>query len=208
MKLKEIDKKTYRKRLNIVIVSFISCLLALALIYGQVLIAAFGVDSSAQTASLPNEQVANSALVTQSNVQEFEHESQVEVGEVEQPTNFKYNFLGVLLSLLTCIFILHRLRNSDVFDEVYYVWQVKQQQNAIYRKLKRIKAGADNDDVTAFIILNFYYASLKQIYLLDDNTLTISKLNSDIAALEETLEGKNLTISTDQFETSMVTSYS
>lgn len=196
MKLIEIDKKTYRKRLNIVIVSFISCLLALALIYGQLLIAGFGVE-------VPTDQ--NDALVLSENHDSVK-DSAAQANE-EQPTNFKYNFLGVLLSLLSCIFILHRLRESEFFYEVYYVWQVKQLQNLIFRKLKKIKAGAENGDVSALIILNFYYASLKQIYLLDDNTLTISKLNRDIEQLNELISSKNLTLCDEQFEKSMVTSY-
>lgn len=196
MKLIEIDKKTYRKRLNIVIVSFISCLLALALIYGQLLIAGFGVE-------VPTDQ--NDALVLSENHDSVK-DNAAQANE-EQPTNFKYNFLGVLLSLLSCIFILHRLRESEFFYEVYYVWQVKQLQNLIFRKLKKIKAGAENGDVSALIILNFYYASLKQIYLLDDNTLTISKLNRDIEQLNELISSKNLTLCDEQFEKSMVTSY-
>jgi hypothetical protein len=89
---------------------------------------------------------------------------------------------------------------------VYYVWQIKQQQNAIYRKLKKIKAAAD-DDVNALIILNFYYTSLKQIYLLDDNTLTMSKLDKDISELNTRIENKNLTLSTDQFNKSLLVDY-
>ena len=196
MKLIEIDKKTYRNRLNIVIVSFISCLLALALIYGQLLIAGFGVE-------VPTHH--NDAVELSENHDGAK--SNVSQANEEQPTNFKYNFLGVLLSLLSCIFILHRLRESEFFYEVYYVWQVKQLQNLIFRKLKKIKAGAENGDVNALIILNFYYASLKQIYLLDDNTLTISKLNRDIEQLNELISSKNLTLSDEQFEKSMVTSY-
>jgi Na+-transporting NADH:ubiquinone oxidoreductase subunit NqrC len=117
--------------------------------------------------------------------------------------------MGVLLALLTCVFALHRLRFSAFFSEVYYVWQVKQQQNFIYRKLKKIKAAAEVDDVNvnALIILNFYYASLKQVYLLDDNTLTMSKLNSDINELNARLEKLNLTLSTDQFEPSMLADF-
>lgn len=191
MKLKDIDKAVYRKHLNIIIVGFIASLLTLALVYGQALIMLFA-DSTqllANPANVTTGELVNEASGTES--------------------NFRYNFMGVLLALLTCVFALHRLRFSAFFSEVYYVWQVKQQQNLIYRKLKKIKAAAEADDVNvnALIILNFYYVSLKQVYLLDDNTLTMSKLNTDINELNTQLENLNLTLSTDQFEPSMLADF-
>lgn len=191
MKLKSIEKAIYRKRLNIIIVSFIASLLILALAYGQGLIALFA-DNLSVVDSLPvAEQVSASATEVSGEVQAAE-------------SNFKYNFLGVLFSLLTCALILHKLKHSEFFTEVYYVWQVKQQQNFIYRKLKKIKAAAENDDVNALIVLNFYYESLKQVYLLDDNTLTMSKLNKDITDLSAQIESKQLTISAEQYQQSML----
>lgn len=191
MKLKDIDKAVYRKHLNIIIVGFIASLLTLALVYGQSLIMLFA-DSAqllANPANVITGELVNEATGTES--------------------NFSYNFMGVLLALLTCVFALHRLRFSAFFSEVYYVWQVKQQQNLIYRKLKKIKVAAEAGDVNvnALIILNFYYASLKQVYLLDDNTLTMSKLNTDINELNSQLENLNLTLSTDQFEPSMLADF-
>ncbi|AWB57305.1 DUF3087 family protein [Colwellia sp. Arc7-D] len=191
MKLKDIDKAVYRKHLNIIIVGFIASLLTLALVYGQALIMLFADSTQLLTtpANVTTGELVNEATGTES--------------------NFSYNFMGVLLALLTCVFALHRLRFSAFFSEVYYVWQVKQQQNLIYRKLKKIKvaAGADEVNVNALIILNFYYASLKQVYLLDDNTLTMSKLNTDINELNSQLENLNLTLSTDQFEPSMLADF-
>tara|TARA_R110000787_G_scaffold174480_1_gene287110 strand:+ start:1041 stop:1601 length:561 start_codon:yes stop_codon:yes gene_type:complete len=186
MKLKDIEKSVYRKHLNIIIVGFIASLLILALAYGQGLIMLF-TDSVNANINIDPAAMASGSAVPES--------------------NFSYNFFGVLLALLTCVFALHRLRASAFFSEVYYVWQVKQLQNAIYRKLKKIKAAAGDDEVNALVILNFYYASLKQIYLLDDNTLTMSKLNSDINELHTRIENKNLTLSTDQFEKSMLADY-
>lgn len=191
MKLKDIDKAVYRKHLNIIIVGFIASLLTLALVYGQALIMLFADSTQLLTtpANVTTGELVNEATGTES--------------------NFSYNFMGVLLALLTCVFALHRLRFSAFFSEVYYVWQVKQQQNLIYRKLKKIKVAAEADDVNvnALIILNFYYASLKQVYLLDDNTLTMSKLNTDINELNTQLENLNLTLSTDQFEPSMLADF-
>ena len=185
MKLIEIEKARYRKHLNIIIVGFIATLLILALAYGQGLIAVFSDNNIVA-------ETTNTAVVTE---------------EATAPNNFKFNFFGVLLALLTCVFALHKLRASSFFREVYYVWQVKQLQNLIYRKLKKIKAAAENDDVNALVILSFYYASLKQVYLLDDNTLTMSKLNKDISELNTRIENKNLAITAEQFDKDLLANY-
>lgn len=168
MQLMNIDKALYRKHLNIVIVGFISTLLVLALIFGQLLIMGFG---------------------------------QAEV------SNFRYNLLGVVLSLLACMAILHTIKTSEFFKEIYYVWQIKQIQNLIYRKLKKIKAAAKDAEQEALIILTFYYQSQQQVYQLDDNTLTIEKVNKDLADIQEIIANKDMTINADQFDKKLLTSY-
>ncbi len=168
MQLKDIDKTQYRKNLNKIIVGFVSTLLILALVFGQLLILGF---------SEPEE------------------------------NHFKYNLLGVILSLLACAATLHTMKTKDFFIEVYYVWQIKQIQNSIYRKLKKIKAAAKQSDENALAILAFYYQSLIQVYTLDDNTLTIDKVNKDLADVQETIASKNLTLSTEQFDKSLLASY-
>ena len=125
----------------------------------------------------------------------------------EEVNNFRYNLLGVVLSLLICMAILHTLKTSEYFKEIYYVWQVKQIHNLIYRKLKKIKKAAKDSEQDALIILTFYYQSQHQVYQLDDNTLTISKVNKEIADLQEIIANKNLTINVEQFDKKLLTSY-
>jgi len=126
----------------------------------------------------------------------------------EGVNNFRYNLLGVVLSLFACAAILHTLKNSVFFKEIYYVWQVKQIQNLIYRKLKKIKAAAKTYDTNALIILSFYYQSLQQVYQLDDNTLTITIVNKELSDLQEAITNKNLNISAEQFDKKLINSYS
>lgn len=125
----------------------------------------------------------------------------------EGVNNFSYNLMGVVLSLLACMAILHTLKESTFFKEIYYVWQIKQIQNLIYRKLKKIKQAAQDSENDALIILIFYYQSQQQIYQLDDNTLTMTKVNKEIADLQEIITNKNLTISAEQFNKKLLTSY-
>lgn len=160
MHLEEISKPVYRKRLNIVIAIFITCLTLISVGLGAILIHLFG-------DALPA----------------------VDPVTGEPLSNFRYNFVGVILALLICISILQQLKNHAFCKEIHYVWVLKQVQNIIYRRLKNIKSAANNyeetPDIDAFIVLNFYYKSLIQVYNLDNNTLTISSVRTDLAKLEE-----------------------
>ncbi|MGS0689770.1 DUF3087 domain-containing protein [Shewanella sp. 30m-9] len=167
MQLMEVDKQSYRKSTNLVIMGFVASLAILALAFGALLIHFFGAPVSASG---------------------------------ESTGNFHLNFIGVLLALATCSAVLNSQKQKPFFKEVYYVWRLKQLHNQIYRKLAKIKAAADNDDTNAFIILSFYFASLKQVYTLDDNTLTISKVEQDQAQLNEKIAALGIAITPEQFE--------
>jgi hypothetical protein len=125
----------------------------------------------------------------------------------EGVSNFKYNLLGVILSLLACMAILHSIKTSEFFKEIYYVWQVKQVQNLIFRKLKKIKVAAKDLEKDALIILTFYYQSQQQVYQLDDNTLTITTVNKDLSDLQELIDENNLTINIEEFDKKLLSTY-
>ena len=175
MQLQQIEKTQYRKRLNVVIVSFILGFGALSVLYGSLLISLFSsVDM------------------------------QVTTTDVEGKDNFKLNLIGVVLGLITSAAILHRMRNHPFFKEIYYVWQVKQIQNLIYRKLGNVKNAVKNGDVNAMITLDYYYKSLKQIYYLDDNTITLSTVEKEHQEYLKMFEEMNLSISAEKFDKSML----
>lgn len=180
MKLIEIDKQLYRTRLNTVIIGFIVTLAALSLLFGTVLIHLF---------------VENALLAS-------------EIASPEKTSNFKYNFAGVLLALLACAAILHGLKRSAYFEEIYYVWKLKQLHNLIYRKLKKIKTAAlKHHDENALFILNFYYTGLKQVYTLDDNTLTLETLAKDHKVVKDILIEKNISLSSEPFSHDLLAQY-
>lgn len=182
MKLKEIDKKTYRTKLNQVIVGFIITLAILAVTFGAILIALF--------ADIFAVDIVNTALE-----------------QAETTSNFRYNFLGVLLALLSCGLILQQLKHKPFFNEIYYVWQLKQVQNIIYRRLKKIKKASVDGDINALIILSFYYASLEQLYILDDNTLTMTSLKKDMTKLEELVAQQDQLIDISGFSQELLKGY-
>lgn len=188
MQLIEINKARYRKHLNIVIVGFIVSLLVLSLCFGAVLISLFSTVGEVMEV----EQVLSAAT---------------DLVQGEEETNFRYNLLGVILALLANAAILHSIKGSEYFKEVYYVWQIKQIQNLIFRKLKKIKPAAKEGQKEALIILSFYYQSQKQVYSLDDNTITLTTVENEIAKVEQLIEDNGLDISNTQFDKSLLATY-
>lgn len=259
MKLIEINKSRYRKHLNIIIVSFISSLLVLSLLFGSGLVALFtektvtlnvteeakgamvsldnkpalsvsdfdGTQSqsthskstpskSALSPSIASKNTPSKNIMPPNDVSSDEvspNESTAQqtelpaVSSAENSGNFRYNLLGVILALLACAAGLYQLKHSQFFVEVYYVWQLKQLQNLVYRRLKKIKSAATGGDADAMLILSFYYASLKQVYLLDDNTLTITKLDRDIENLNEQIKANGLTLLVSQFDRALLAKF-
>ncbi|PTA49627.1 DUF3087 domain-containing protein [Shewanella morhuae] len=122
-----------------------------------------------------------------------------------EPTgNFHLNLLGVMLSVGLCGAVLHHVKERPFFREIYYVWRLKQLHNRIYRKLVKIKAAAAKNDVNALITLLFYYTTLRQVYLLDDNTLTLPALTQDLNRLNAQIDSLGLLLSAEQFTPEML----
>jgi len=65
----------------------------------------------------------------------------------------------------------------------------------------------DAGDQQAMIVMNFQYRGSKQLYLLDDNTITLTELNSKIAQLDKRLLAAGLSLSTDTFDIAMLGSF-
>jgi len=114
-------------------------------------------------------------------------------------SNFGYNLGGVIIAAAICLKAIHSVRHHDFMAEVYYVWQLKQSLNAIYRKLEKIKLARDEDSINAIITLNYYYTGSEQLLLLDDNTITMDSLNKQKAELQSIIDNKNLQINTDDY---------
>lgn len=118
--------------------------------------------------------------------------------------HFVLNLLGVIFAFITCASVLVKQKNSPFFDEIYYVWQLKQCQNKIYRKLKAIQQAAKNNDEKAYVILDFYYASLIQVYTLDDNTITLNDVTKKHEHVLAEAAEKNIAIKKAAFTMSMI----
>ncbi|NRB42462.1 MAG: DUF3087 family protein [Pseudomonadales bacterium] len=168
MKLQDINKRRYRKHLNILLVVLCVSLIAMALLFGQLFIALFSEG---------------------------------------QGSNFSFNLAGVVMAGLACLAFLYTVRHHDFMLEVYYIWQLKQGLNKIYRKLKAIEAAADDDNIDAIIILNYYYTASSQLFKLDDNTITLDSLQLQIDKINSRIATKNLTIKLEDYDASMLAKF-
>jgi hypothetical protein len=122
----------------------------------------------------------------------------------DESSNFKLNLLGVILGIISLIPLFNQVRSHPYLAEVMYVWDLKQVTNQIYRKLHKIKATLADTNIDAIIILNYYYAASQQLYVLDNNTLTLTTLQTDMATLQTLIESKNLSIDTDNYRAELL----
>lgn len=118
--------------------------------------------------------------------------------------NFWYNLAGVVLAAIVVAFTLNKLRNHPFMSEVVYVWDLKQQLNRIHRKLNKIEPKIEENSHDAMIIMNYMYRGSKQLYELDDNTITMGTLNSKISVLDSKMKDAGISTSTDTYDPSML----
>ena len=121
-----------------------------------------------------------------------------------EDSHFMYNLAGVVIAAAFVGFLLTKLRQHPFMFEVVYVWDLKQQLNRISRKQRKIEAAADEGDHDAMIIMNYLYRGSKQLYLLDDNTITMEDLAVNIRVLGSRMEAAGLSLSTDSYDPSML----
>ena len=119
-------------------------------------------------------------------------------------SHFSHNLAGVAAAAVIVFIVLNKFRQHPYMFEVVYVWDLKQQLNRIHRKLRKIEAAVENNYNDAMIIMNFMYRGSKQLYELDDNTITMEGLVSKIRVLEQRMEDAGLSLSTDTFNPTML----
>lgn len=118
--------------------------------------------------------------------------------------HFWFNLAGVATAAAIIVLALQKFRPHPFMAEIVYSWDLKQQLNRIYRKQRKIEAAADNNDNDAMIIMNFMYRGSKQLYELDDNTITMEGLDSRISLLVKRMQAAGLNLSTDSYEPAML----
>lgn len=122
-------------------------------------------------------------------------------------SHFWLNVAGVASALLIIGSVLNKYKNHDFMTEVYYVWRLKQQINYIHRKSIKLNKAVEENDATAILIMAFYYKACRQLYELDDNTITLSSLTKKSNELEQKITSLNLEIDTNNYDQSLLQPY-
>lgn len=122
-------------------------------------------------------------------------------------SHFHWNLLGVIVIAATLLFILNKLKSHAYFHEVSYVWNLKQALNKINRRMKKIESSAQQGDSTAMQILHFSYAGSRQLWQLDNNTLTINHLTHLENKLNELAEKHQVTLDVSLYNQQQLTDY-
>ena len=116
-----------------------------------------------------------------------------------EESHFLLNIAGVVIAALRVTYALYHFKDHPFMNEVAYVWNLKKQLNQIVRKQHKIEPLMENNNVDAMIIMNYMYKGSKQLYELDDNTITLDSLASRSRLLDIRLAEQNLTVSTDDY---------
>jgi len=117
----------------------------------------------------------------------------------EDGSNFMINLVGVCIAACIVGAILYRVRVLPFMFEVLYVWRLKQELNAIYRKSAKLKPALALNNKNALIVTYFSLKGSIQLYELDDNDLTLSSLKKDLLELEEKIQSLDLVICTADY---------
>jgi len=119
-------------------------------------------------------------------------------------SHFTLNLAGFVVAVLLVAYTVYRFRDHPFLDEVVYVWNLKKQLNHIYRKQHKIEPLIEDNNVDAMVIMNYMYQGSKQLYELDDNTITMSDLAIKIRQLNTKLEEKEIKLTTDDYHSGLL----
>ena len=119
-------------------------------------------------------------------------------------SHFILNLVGVVVAALIALYAVYHYRNNPFMDEVVYVWKLKKQLNLIYRKQHKIEPLIEDNNVDAMVIMNYMYQGSKQLYELDDNTITLGDLAVKARHLHTKLEEKELKLTSDDYHSGLL----
>ena len=119
-------------------------------------------------------------------------------------SHFTLNLAGFVVAVLSVAYTLYRFRNHPFMDEVVYVWNLKKQLNLIYRKQHKIEPLIEDNNVDAMVVMNYMYQGSKQLYELDDNTITLNDLAIRSRHLNTKLEEQGLKLTTGDYDSGLL----
>lgn len=119
--------------------------------------------------------------------------------------NFWWNLVGVLTGLAVMSGVFSRLVKKPFMAEINYVRNLKQEMNRIYRNSKKLQEAVAKNNEKALIISYFNLQASKQVYELDNNTLTMDELNEKIRLLDAKLSELGLDVNVSDYTPELLT---
>jgi hypothetical protein len=118
--------------------------------------------------------------------------------------NFSWNLLGVIAGAAVLFGLFKIIVNKPFMADINYVRSLKREMNRIYRSSKKLKIALEANDRNAIIINYFNLQASKQVYYLDNNTLTMDELNEKIKLLDEQIATLGWSISLEDYRPDLI----
>lgn len=122
-------------------------------------------------------------------------------------SHFHWNLSGVVFTTALLLFVLNKLKTHPFLYEVNYVWDLKKNLNHINRCMKKLETASQNGDKTAINILHFSYSGSRQLWELDNNTITINHLTSLENKLNELAQKYQVTLDINHYNSNQLVEY-
>lgn len=114
--------------------------------------------------------------------------------------HFWLNAASVALSVLILVVVFMRVRHHEYFQDIMYIWNLKQRINRIYGNNRHIEQGIQQDCPAAIECQHYYLVTSIYIYQLEDNTLTLSELSRELDQLRLQMQRLDLTFDVQRFD--------
>lgn len=122
-------------------------------------------------------------------------------------SHFHWNLLGVIVSSLVIGFTLKKYKSHPFMYEVAYVWDLKQALNKVTRKMPKLKKAAKEGNLDAMLAIQFSYSGSKQLWTLDDNTITMDDLSLWQAELDNLAKEHNVSLDVEQYNEQLLNQF-
>ena len=126
------------------------------------------------------------------------------LGSDVEGENFWWNVWGVIAGAGVIVGLFKLVAAKPFMAEINYVRSLKKEMNRIYRSSKKLQLALEANDQNAITISYFNLRASKQVYQLDNNTLTMDELNEKIRVLDETIKSLGLNISVEDYNPNLL----
>lgn len=122
-------------------------------------------------------------------------------------THFHWNLLGVIVTAVSILLAVRHFKDHAFLTEVQYVWLLKKELSLVSRKIHKLENAALEGNKNAMLALQFSYSGSRQLWTLDDNTITMEALNKHQKKLDETLLSFNINLDLNDYHRDLLNEF-